>query len=158
MIMHSLEWKNDKLYLLDQTRLPGTYIYMEYNDYLKVADAIKNLVVRGAPAIGVAAAYGMLLAYQNLSRDCQDTATIEKRFLYAADTMKMARPTAVNLFWAVDEMIKVFKNTKLENIYGALLRKANEIERQDKEICSRIADQCNHTSASAWSTILCLCR
>ena len=62
MIMHSLEWKNDKLYLLDQTRLPGTYIYMEYNDYLKAADAIKNLVVRGAPAIGVAAAYGMLLA------------------------------------------------------------------------------------------------
>ena len=53
----------------------------------------------------------------------------------------MARPTAVNLFWAVDEMIKVFKNTKLENIYGALLRKANEIERQDKEICSRIADR-----------------
>lgn len=141
MIMHSLEWKNDKLYLLDQTRLPGTYVYLEYSDYLKVADAIKNLVVRGAPAIGIAAAYGMLLAYQNLSRDCQDIATIEKRFLYAADTMKMARPTAVNLFWAVDEMIKVFKNTKLENIYGALLRKANEIERQDKEICSRIADQ-----------------
>ena len=124
MIMHSLEWKNDKLYLLDQTRLPGTYIYMEYNDYLKVADAIKNLVVRGAPAIGVAAAYGMLLAYQKFSRDCQDTATIEKQFLHAADTMKMARPTAVNLFWAVDEMIKVFKNTKLENIYGALHRKA----------------------------------
>lgn len=43
MIMHSLEWKNDKLYLLDQTRLPKTYIYMEYNDYLKVADAIKIL-------------------------------------------------------------------------------------------------------------------
>ena len=82
MIMHSLEWKNDKLYLLDQTRLPGTYIYMEYNDYLKVADAIKNLVVRGAPAIGVAAAYGMLLAYQKFSRDCQDTATIEKQFLH----------------------------------------------------------------------------
>lgn len=101
--------ENDKLYLLDQTRLPGTYIYMEYNDYLKVADAIKNLVVRGAPAIGVAAAYGMLLAYQKFSRDCQDTATIEKQFLHAADTMKMARPTAVNLFWAVDEMIKVFK-------------------------------------------------
>ena len=109
MIIHSLEWKDNKLYLLDQTRLPKTYIYMEYNDYLKVADAIKNLVVRGAPAIGIAAAYGMLLAYQNLSRDCQDIATIEKRFLYAADTMKMARPTAVNLFWAVDEMIKVFK-------------------------------------------------
>lgn len=141
MIIHSLEWKDNKLYLLDQTRLPGTYVYLEYSDYLKVADAIKNLVVRGAPAIGIAAAYGMLLAYQNLSRDCQDIATIEKRFLYAADTMKMARPTAVNLFWAVDEMIKVFKNTKLENIYGALLRKANEIERQDKEICSRIADQ-----------------
>ena len=128
MIIHSLEWKDNKLYLLDQTRLPGTYVYLEYSDYLKVADAIKNLVVRGAPAIGIAAAYGMLLAYQNLSRDCQDIATIEKRFLYAADTMKMARPTAVNLFWAVDEMIKVFKNTKLENIYGALLRKANEIE------------------------------
>lgn len=55
--------------------------------------------------------------------------------------MKMARPTAVNLFWAVDEMIGVFRNTKLENIYGALLRKANEIEKQDKEICGRIADQ-----------------
>ena len=62
MIIHSLEWKDNKLYLLDQTRLPGTYVYLEYSDYLKVADAIKNLVVRGAPAIGIAAAYGMLLA------------------------------------------------------------------------------------------------
>lgn len=51
MIIHSLEWKDNKLYLLDQTRLPGTYVYLEYSDYLKVADAIKNLVVRGAPAI-----------------------------------------------------------------------------------------------------------
>ena len=49
MIIHSLEWKDNKLYLLDQTRLPGTYVYLEYSDYLKVADAIKNLVVRGAP-------------------------------------------------------------------------------------------------------------
>lgn len=78
MIIHSLEWKDNKLYLLDQTRLPGTYVYLEYSDYLKVADAIKNLVVRGAPAIGIAAAYGMLLAYQNLSRDCQEpTAVVE---------------------------------------------------------------------------------
>ena len=57
MIIHSLEWKDNKLYLLDQTRLPGTYVYLEYSDYLKVADAIKNLVVRGAPAIGIAAAW-----------------------------------------------------------------------------------------------------
>jgi Predicted translation initiation factor 2B subunit, eIF-2B alpha/beta/delta family len=55
--------------------------------------------------------------------------------------MKMARPTAVNLFWAVDEMIEVCTHTRLANIYGALLRQANEIERQDQDICSRIADQ-----------------
>ena len=64
MIMHSLEWKNDKLYLLDQTRLPGTYIYMEYNDYLKVADAIKNLVVRGAHAVGLSEIFKRLPRYR----------------------------------------------------------------------------------------------
>ena len=66
MIIHSLEWKDNKLYLLDQTRLPGTYVYLEYSDYLKVADAIKNLVVRGAPAIGIMECFWLIRIYQEI--------------------------------------------------------------------------------------------
>ena len=92
--MKTLEWEDNKLKLIDQTKLPDelTYIYCE--TYQEVIVAIKDMIVRGAPAIGVSAAYGLALA--DLSGE-----DMEK----AAKEMRAARPTAVNLMWAVDRVM-----------------------------------------------------
>ena len=91
--MRTIEWEDNKLKLIDQTKLPDELIYVYCNNYQEVIIAIKDMVVRGAPAIGVAAAFGMALAYLNGD-------DLNK----AADEIKAARPTAINLFWAVDRV------------------------------------------------------
>lgn len=88
-------WKDDLLYLLDQTILPHETEYLVCGTYHDVITAIKTMVVRGAPAIGVAAAFGMVLAY-----------LADENMEKAATNMKNARPTAVNLFWAVDRVLE----------------------------------------------------
>lgn len=95
MDMKTLYWKDDQLYLLDQTLLPHEVEYLVCGTYQDVIFAIKTLIVRGAPAIGVAAAFAMALA--ELAGD-----DLEK----AAQEIKAARPTAVNLAWAVDRVLK----------------------------------------------------
>lgn len=92
--MRTIEWEDNKLKLIDQTKLPDELTYVYCENYSEVIIAIKDMVVRGAPAIGVAAAFGMALAYLN----GDDLAK-------AADEIKAARPTAINLFWAVDRVL-----------------------------------------------------
>ena len=92
--MKTIEWKDNKLKLIDQTKLPDELEYVYCEDYMDVIVAIKDMVVRGAPAIGVAAGFGMALAY--LNGESLDN---------AADDIKSARPTAINLFWAVDRVL-----------------------------------------------------
>lgn len=92
--MKTMYWKDNKLFLLDQTLLPDKIVYNEYSNYKDVIDAIKTMKVRGAPAIGVAAAFGMALA--ELAGENMEKAAAE---------LKDARPTAVNLFWAVDRVM-----------------------------------------------------
>ena len=92
--MRTIEWEDNKLKLIDQTKLPDELTYVYCKDYLEVIVAIKDMIVRGAPAIGVAAAFGMALAYLNGN-------DLDK----AADEIKAARPTAINLFWAVDRVL-----------------------------------------------------
>lgn len=93
--MKTMYWKDDLLYLLDQTILPHETEYLVCGTYQDVITAIKTMVVRGAPAIGVAAAFGMVLAY-----------LADEDMEKAATDMKNARPTAVNLFWAVDRVLE----------------------------------------------------
>ena len=93
--MKTLEWEDDKLKLIDQTKLPDELTYVYCNDYQDVIVAIRDMIVRGAPAIGVTAAFGMALA---------DIAGVDLN--KAAVEIKAARPTAVNLFWAVDRVLK----------------------------------------------------
>ncbi|OPY27204.1 MAG: putative methylthioribose-1-phosphate isomerase [Methanobacterium sp. PtaU1.Bin242] len=93
--MKTLYWKNNHLFLLDQTKLPDEVIYTKCKTYREVIHAIKTLMVRGAPAIGVAAAFAMALA--ELAGEDLDK---------VAGEIKAARPTAVNLFWAVDRILK----------------------------------------------------
>lgn len=92
--MRTIEWEDSKLKLIDQTKLPDELTYVYCENYQDVIVAIKDMIVRGAPAIGVAAAFGMALAY--LNDDDLDK---------AAEEIKAARPTAINLFWAVDRVL-----------------------------------------------------
>jgi len=114
MAFKTLEWKKGKLVLLDQTRLPLKEAYVECLTYQEVAWAIKNMVVRGAPAIGVAAAFGMLLgARQSKART---PATFRREMDKVGQTLLATRPTAVNLFWAVQRMKKVAEENLGEGI------------------------------------------
>ena len=113
--MEAIRWENNTLYLLDQTRLPAEEIWLPYTDYREVAKAIKTMVVRGAPAIGVTAAYAYCLA-----------ALAGADLAQAKAVLAASRPTAVNLFWALDRM---------SNCKGDLLAEARAIHREDVEMC-----------------------
>ena len=98
--MEAIRWSGATLFLLDQTRLPTQQVWLAYTDHREVAKAIRTMVVRGAPAIGVAAAYAMVLAAQEGARHDNFTNFMEE----AKATLAASRPTAVNLFWALDRM------------------------------------------------------
>lgn len=98
--MEAIRWEHNALYLLDQTRLPAAEQWLKYTDCRAVAQAIKTMVVRGAPAIGIAAAYAMVLAAQENSCKGDFPAAMSR----AKDVLAASRPTAVNLFWALDRM------------------------------------------------------
>lgn len=122
----TLYWQDNKLYLIDQRLLPHKIEYVECKTYQDAIDAIKTMVVRGAPAIGVSAAYAMALA------------EVEgKDMNVAADEIKQARPTAVNLFWAVDQVLDALKNGKTAT------QTAIEMEKQDIEINKKIGEYGN---------------
>ena len=100
--MEAIRWEDSALYLLDQTRLPAAEDWLRYTDYRQVANAIRTMVVRGAPAIGITAAYAMVLAAQENAGDFPAAMSQAKAVLAAS------RPTAVNLFWALDRMEKLW--------------------------------------------------
>ena len=98
--MEAIIWKEHTLYLLDQTRLPTQEVWLQYTDYRAVAQAIRTMVVRGAPAIGVTAAYAMVLA----AMEANGSSDFAKQMQEAKGVLAASRPTAVNLFWALDRM------------------------------------------------------
>ena len=108
-ILHSslrtVEWKDNKVVMIDQTKLPNQLVYVEFSDYNQVADAIRNLVVRGAPAIGVSGAFGLALAA------LQSNASTKENLLEdlgkARKILFDTRPTAVNLGWGLERIMKV---------------------------------------------------
>jgi methylthioribose-1-phosphate isomerase len=98
----SICWDIDKVKLLDQRRLPGEEVYLEIRDYHDIIQAIRTLAIRGAPAIGVAAAMGAALGALSIESD--DPQEFQARFQEICREISQARPTAVNLFWALDRM------------------------------------------------------
>ena len=98
--MEAIRWEDSALYLLDQTRLPAEERWLAYTDYRQVANAIQTMVVRGAPAIGITAAYAMVLAAQENACKGDFPAAMSR----AKAVLAASRPTAVNLFWALDRM------------------------------------------------------
>ncbi|MCS7145234.1 MAG: S-methyl-5-thioribose-1-phosphate isomerase [Nitrososphaerota archaeon] len=137
--LKTLFWRNGNLYLLDQRLLPHRERYFRCRSYRDVAWAIKEMVVRGAPAIGVAAAYGMVLACKSSRWSGR---SFEAKLRKAAETIKSTRPTAVNLFWAVDRMLKVAEKAISggEDVYRRLLEEANGILQADIETNRRIGE------------------
>ncbi len=128
----SVKFQGDKLIYLDQTKLPLEENYIETDDYERIAVAIERLEVRGAPLIGIMAAYGLALALKG--KENQDE-SFEKAF----KRLESTRPTAVNLFFALNELRKVYTSINHSNdFYEALLKKAKEIHQKDVEYCSKI--------------------
>lgn len=126
--MEAIRWENHTLYLLDQTRLPAEEDWLAYTDPQAVAQAIRTMVVRGAPAIGVAAAYAMVLAArQSAGRPDVDACMVRARELLAA-----SRPTAVNLFWALDRMERC--GLACGNDPGRMEEEAIAIHREDVQM------------------------
>ena len=128
----SIKFENDKLIFLDQTKLPLQEIYVDTDNYERIAEAIERLEIRGAPLIGIAAAYALALSVKNNS-------DIKSAFNSAYNRIASTRPTAVNLFKALDEVKNVFENLQNnKTAYDVLLQKANEIHSKDEEYCERI--------------------
>ena len=100
----TVKWENNQVIMIDQTKLPGRLVYVKYKKYEDVARAIKRLVVRGAPAIGVAAAFGMALAA--ISSKAKTPKALLKDLKIAYQRLRSTRPTAVNLVWALDQVMK----------------------------------------------------
>lgn len=131
----SLEYVDGKLKLIDQTKLPLVEEYIITDDYERIAEAIEKLEVRGAPIIGLTAAYGLALSVKNLSQD------FKSNFHTAYKRLASTRPTAVNLFWALNEIkIEFEKNINEKNISDILIQKANIIYLDDINKCEKIAE------------------
>jgi methylthioribose-1-phosphate isomerase len=109
MMFKTIEWTSDGVRMIDQTLLPGEEIYNTYRTYPEVAEAIRSMVIRGAPAIGVAAAMGVALGVKNSK--AQTVAELRGEFEAIADMISRTRPTAVNLFWAVKRMRGLFERS-----------------------------------------------
>ena len=125
--------------MIDQRVLPGRFEVLSYRDHKSVANAIREMVVRGAPAIGAAAAFGLALAgYETASASTRD---LLAHLQTSAATLKNARPTAVNLAWAVERLMRVAESTEgsPDDIRKALLAEAQKLADEDVEINKRMA-------------------
>jgi methylthioribose-1-phosphate isomerase len=138
-LVKTLEFKDGALLLLDQRRLPGNVSQLAARTASEVAGAIRAMVVRGAPAIGCAAAYGLALA----AMEAMGSSDPEAVFARAASELCAARPTAVNLRWAVDRLSErrralLGRGTSHEEVARALLREADAVTEEDLEACRAI--------------------
>jgi methylthioribose-1-phosphate isomerase len=140
--MRTVEWDYERnlVKMIDQRKLPSVFEWAEFTDYNQVAMSIREMYIRGAPAIGAAAAFGMALAAQ------QSHATSREALLRdlekAAEILQATRPTAVNLFWGIQRMLRIATNEEIEHvdeIRRAILDEAQQLADEDVEINMRMA-------------------
>lgn len=134
--MYSVKLTNDKLKILDQTKLPFIEEYIITDNVERISQAIEKLEVRGAPAIGITAAYALALSIKNSPKE-----KIKSDFNSAVKKLQFTRPTAVNLFYAIEEMEKYFNlNFQKDNLFELLIEKAKQIHLCDINLCESIAE------------------
>ncbi|MDQ3712980.1 MAG: S-methyl-5-thioribose-1-phosphate isomerase [Acidobacteriota bacterium] len=139
--MIPVKWSDDGVLMLDQRLLPTEEKWLTLRSFTEVADGIRNMVVRGAPAIGVSAAYGIALGVKNFVGT--SVADLEAEFDYIAEVIGKTRPTAVNLFWAIERMRGVFQKSKekpISEIKQILITEAKNIHDEDIESQRMIAE------------------
>jgi methylthioribose-1-phosphate isomerase len=125
-MVETIQWTSAGVVMIDQTRLPREEVFVTCTTYQQVADAIRAMIIRGAPAIGVAAAMGVALGMQ--------TANTAAEFAKICDTLAQTRPTAVNLFWAIDRMKRLYgsiQDRPIEELRSALVEEAKQIRLED---------------------------
>jgi methylthioribose-1-phosphate isomerase len=137
----TLEWLPEGVNFLDQTKLPLEETYVLATDYRQVATVIREMIVRGAPAIGVAAAMGMALGIERSTAATLDELTAEVAVI--AKTLAETRPTAVNLFWGIDEIRRLYnslaaKGTPIPEIKSAVIARARQMYDEDIAACKQM--------------------
>ena len=132
-LLRTVEWKNNKVVMIDQTKLPNELVFVEYDDFNQVANAIKTLIVRGAPAIGVSGAFGLALAV------LQSKASSKEELLHdlekAQKILFATRPTAINLGWGLEKIMNVARTgDSIEEIRELVISNAKKMADEDIEI------------------------
>ena len=133
LMLRTIDWKDNSVIMIDQTKLPTELVYVKFTDYTAIADAIRKLVVRGAPAIGVAGAFGLALA------TIQSKATTKEELINDLETAKKilfeTRPTAVNLGWALEKIMLVAKQgNDVSKIKDIVINAAKRMAEEDIQI------------------------
>src|SRR3954451_21681458 len=132
--VETIEWTPEGVIMIDQTKLPGEVTFVTCTTYIEVADAIRGMVIRGAPAIGVAAAMGVALG-------ALQAGDLEAEMPVICETLAQTRPTAVNLFWAIDRMKQVYASVRGSDpaaIRERLVLEARRVRDEDLAINEKI--------------------
>ncbi len=141
--MKSLKWEKGILLLLDQTLLPNKIDYIYCQDYMTVAEAIRRLQVRGAPAIGAAAAFGIVLGAKAAAISAANVIEFRDKVLVVADTLQQTRPTAVNLFWAIKRMLGILDKFEDGSDIGKMIARLEQeaviIAQEDEQVNRKIS-------------------
>ena len=133
MTLKTVEWKNNSVIMIDQTKLPNELVFVTLTDYNQVADAIKTLVIRGAPAIGISGAFGLALAALNSKANSKDELINELK--HAKKILFETRPTAVNLKWGLEKIMSVTKYFEsVDEIKKSIIETAKQMADDDIKI------------------------
>ncbi len=153
-MVKTIEWKNNTVRMLDQTLLPNRVVYRTYRDYKAVADAITKLVVRGAPAIGVAAAMGVAIGALKIK--AKDMPAFKKELKKVTKKLAAARPTAVNLFWAIERMERLVEESRTTNVEAMkkkLIAEGKRVLREDIAINKLIGRHGGELIKNDWTVL-----
>lgn len=140
-MQRTVDYKDGRVILIDQTRIPAELVTIELSDYESVAEAIKTMKVRGAPAIGVTGALGIVVAARHSS--ATDPKVLYEELEHAGNALKNTRPTAVNLFWGIDRMLDaahaaVQAGSSVEDVVYALESLGELMLQEDEDVCRAI--------------------
>ena len=163
-MIRTIEWTDDGVRMIDQRLLPTREVYNTYRDYKDLAEAIRSMVIRGAPAIGVAAAMGVALGVRTAR--AKSVADLDPQFQEICAVLTATRPTAVNLFWAVERMKGVYQRARAQGvpevesalidearlIYDEDIRANREMGRLGQELIPGEARVLTHCNAGALAT------
>ena len=136
-MLPAIKWEKDRIVMIDQRKLPEKEVYVECRDTIQVAEAIEKMIIRGAPAIGVAAAFGVALGLLKMKKDTD----VEEEFDRILQRLERTRPTARNLFWALERMKKTFEENKaldISQLKQRMIKEAMDIETEDIETNKQI--------------------